>query len=49
MVAVDNRGVGRSSMPDAPYPIELMAADAFALMDRLAIPKAHFLAGPTTP
>lgn len=43
VIALDNRGVGRSGMPDAPYTIDLMAADVVALMDRLAIPKAHVM------
>lgn len=37
----DNRGIGRSSAPDAPYSIKQMAADANALLDYLSISKVH--------
>lgn len=38
----DTRGHGQSSAPDTPYSIELLAADAVALMDRLGLDKVHF-------
>ncbi|OGT51136.1 MAG: hypothetical protein A3E84_04825 [Gammaproteobacteria bacterium RIFCSPHIGHO2_12_FULL_42_13] len=39
----DNRGAGRSSTPDYPYTIEMMANDTIELMDALHIEKAHIL------
>ena len=44
VIAVDNRGTGRSAKPPGPYSIEQMAADVVGLMDRLHLPRAH-LAG----
>jgi len=44
VIAVDNRGTGRSAKPPGPYAIEQMAADVAGLMDRLHLPRAH-LAG----
>jgi pimeloyl-ACP methyl ester carboxylesterase len=41
---LDNRGIGKSSIEDVDYSIELMAADVVALMDKLAIESA-FIAG----
>jgi 3-oxoadipate enol-lactonase len=43
VIAVDNRGTGRSAKPAGPYSIEQMAADAAALMDRLDLARAHLL------
>ena len=40
-IALDNRGVGRSSMPPGPYPIALMASDALAVLDAAGVPNAH--------
>lgn len=40
-IAVDNRGAGKSSRPRGPYTIREMAEDVLAVMDRLALPKAH--------
>jgi pimeloyl-ACP methyl ester carboxylesterase len=42
-VVFDNRGVGRSSMPDYPYTMEMFANDTIGLMDTLDIPRAHIL------
>lgn len=39
----DNRGCGRSSAPDEPYSIGLMADDTAALMDALGIERAHIV------
>lgn len=41
VIRFDNRGFGQSSVPDAPYSIQQLAADAIALLDHLEIPKAH--------
>jgi pimeloyl-ACP methyl ester carboxylesterase len=42
-IIFDNRGVGRSGTPAAPYCIEDMAEDVVGLMDYLDIPSAHIL------
>ena len=39
----DNRGAGQTDTPDYPYSIDMMAEDVLALMDSLAIKKAHIL------
>jgi len=38
----DSRGHGRTTVPDGPYSIGLLAEDAIALLDRLGIERAHF-------
>jgi pimeloyl-ACP methyl ester carboxylesterase len=43
VIAVDNRGSGKSSRPPGPYRIEQMAADALALMDAIEVPSADVL------
>jgi 3-oxoadipate enol-lactonase len=43
VVTFDNRGIGRSDKPDAPYSISLMADDAIGLMDGIGIYRAHIL------
>lgn len=43
VIALDNRGVGRTDMPDIPYTIEMMAEDTVGLMDEIGIKSAHFL------
>jgi 3-oxoadipate enol-lactonase len=40
-IAFDNRGAGRSDVPDGPYTIKEMASEAVRLLDALDIPAAH--------
>jgi len=40
-ILFDNRGAGRSAVPAGPYAIETMAADAVAVLDAAAVPRAH--------
>jgi 3-oxoadipate enol-lactonase len=41
MTAFDNRGAGRTAMPDGPATVEAMADDAAAVLDARAIRSAH--------
>ena len=43
VIALDNRGAGRTDKPDSAYTIEMMADDTAGLMDALSIPHAHVL------
>ena len=43
VIALDNRGVGRTDMPDEHYSIEMMADDTIGLMDKIGLKSAHFL------
>lgn len=40
-IALDNRGSGRSDVPEGPYTIALMASDAAAVLDAASIDSAH--------
>lgn len=40
-IAFDNRGAGRSDAPDGPYDLEVMAADAVAVLDAAGVDSAH--------
>ncbi|MFW9833226.1 MAG: alpha/beta fold hydrolase [Candidatus Thorarchaeota archaeon] len=42
-IVFDNRGAGKSSKPDYPYTMEMMAADTVGLMDALGVDRAHIL------
>jgi pimeloyl-ACP methyl ester carboxylesterase len=42
-IAVDNRGVGRSSLGSEPLTIERMASDALAVMDAEAVDRFHLV------
>jgi 3-oxoadipate enol-lactonase len=41
ITAFDNRGAGRTAMPDEPLTIEAIADDAAAVLDALGVPSAH--------
>jgi 3-oxoadipate enol-lactonase len=43
VIAVDNRGTGRSAKPPGPYTIEQMAGDLAALAAHLGLSRAHVL------
>ncbi|MEJ5185595.1 MAG: alpha/beta fold hydrolase [Candidatus Geothermincolales bacterium] len=43
LLAFDNRGAGRSSLPEGPYTIPLLAEDARAIMDALGWGKASVI------
>ncbi|MCC5954335.1 MAG: alpha/beta fold hydrolase [Acidimicrobiia bacterium] len=43
VVVMDNRGVGRSDRPEGPYDLEVMAADAVAVLDAEGIGSAHVM------
>lgn len=43
LLAYDLRGHGGSSAPSGQYPLRLLAADAVALLDALAIGRCHFV------
>lgn len=43
VIAFDNRGVGKSSVPPPPYTTERMAGDALAVLDAEEIERAHVL------
>jgi len=42
-IVFDNRGAGRSDHPDAPYDLEVMAADAIAVLDAAGVGRAHIV------
>ena len=42
-IVFDNRGSGRSSKPDIPYTMEMLAGDTVGLMKALNIENAHVL------
>ena len=43
VTVVDNRGVGRSSLPDGEFTVRDLAADAAALCDAIGIGAAHVM------
>jgi len=40
-IIYDNRGTGQSDKPDAPYSLEMFAADAIAILDDLQVKRTH--------
>jgi 3-oxoadipate enol-lactonase len=40
-LALDNRGIGQSDVPQGPYPIALMASDAAAVLDAAGVDSSH--------
>jgi 3-oxoadipate enol-lactonase len=40
-IVVDNRGVGRSDIPEGPYDLEVMASDMVAVLDELELDSVH--------
>jgi 3-oxoadipate enol-lactonase len=42
VISYDHRGHGKSPVPPGPYSVAELAADVLALLDRLAVEKAHF-------
>ena len=43
VIALDNRGAGRTDKPETPYSIEMMADDAAGLLTAMGISSAHVL------
>ena len=43
VIRYDNRGVGRTGVPEGPYPVATMAADALAVLDAAGEASAHVL------
>ena len=43
VIALDNRGAGRSDKPTEPYTLERMATDAIAVLDDLGVADAHVM------
>jgi 3-oxoadipate enol-lactonase len=41
VIAIDNRGAGRSDKPDIPYTMEMLAADIAGLLDVINVDTAH--------
>jgi len=42
-IAFDNRGAGKSDHPAGPYDLEVMAADALAVLDAAGVRRAHLV------
>jgi pimeloyl-ACP methyl ester carboxylesterase len=43
VIMMDNRGTGRSSKPDEPYTIDMMAADSAGLLEAIGVEHAHVI------
>jgi 3-oxoadipate enol-lactonase len=43
VIVFDNRGVGESDVPDGPYSVTELAADAVAVMDAAGVERSHVL------
>src|SRR6476660_1485262 len=42
VIRYDSRGHGQTTVTAGPYTIEQVASDALGLLDKLAVPRAHF-------
>src|SRR4026209_2325501 len=42
-ISFDNRGTGRSGKPPGPYSLEVMAADAVAVLEAAGVERAHVM------
>ena len=43
VLRVDHRGTGHSELPDGPFTLDDMAADALGVLDELGLERAHFM------
>jgi pimeloyl-ACP methyl ester carboxylesterase len=43
VLTIDNRGTGRTGVPEGPYPVATLAADAVAVLDAAGVDQAHVM------